>query len=367
MPGTPLSSPDRDEIHAALIEDRDLPVGRDRPPGRSSPDHGHPRGRPPTAAAAATGPRPRSDAPRRCRRRPRERLLAEPGELRARVQPSCKLGRSPVAIVLDLAADDVAGRACVETIYHRRLRRRPRRHRPRVPADAPTPPTLPHQPATPATVRRCRTSCAAPPRSTTAPSPATGKPTRSSAPTTASSMIWLSERVTRYSIPITMPNGYTADDVLAGLVEASTRSPHTCCGRSPSTRDRSGPTGRPSPPPTTSTAGSATRTRRGNAARSRTSTASGDGGSPAAPTSPASPSRRRPRRRDHQRATPPQPRLPSPTASVIPPISPRRSSLLDAVDASLGSARPRRCTPHAPRPRCRSRMSRATHGRGALG
>jgi transposase, IS30 family len=33
-----------------------------------------------------------------------------------------------------------------------------------------------------------------------------------------SSMIWLAERVTRYSIAVTLPCGYTADEVLAGLV-----------------------------------------------------------------------------------------------------------------------------------------------------
>ena len=38
-------------------------------------------------------------------------------------------------------------------------------------------------------------------------------------------MIWLTERVTRYSIPITMPCGYAADDVLAGLVEACEQIP----------------------------------------------------------------------------------------------------------------------------------------------
>jgi IS30 family transposase len=35
----------------------------------------------------------------------------------------------------------------------------------------------------------------------------------------------LTERVTRYSILITMPNGYTADDALAGLVEALDQIP----------------------------------------------------------------------------------------------------------------------------------------------
>jgi IS30 family transposase len=38
-------------------------------------------------------------------------------------------------------------------------------------------------------------------------------------------MIWLSERVTRYSIPVTMPLGYAAVDVLAGLVQACEQIP----------------------------------------------------------------------------------------------------------------------------------------------
>jgi len=54
----------------------------------------------------------------------------------------------------------------------------------------------------------------------------------------ASSMIWLSERVTRFSIPVTMPLGYSADAV---LVEAYEQIPAPiCCVRSASTRDRVG-------------------------------------------------------------------------------------------------------------------------------
>ena len=43
-----------------------------------------------------------------------------------------------------------------------------------------------------------------------------------------SSMIWLTERQSRYLIPVTMPDGYDADAVLAGLIEASTPSRRTC-------------------------------------------------------------------------------------------------------------------------------------------
>lgn len=46
-------------------------------------------------------------------------------------------------------------------------------------------------------------------------------------------MIWLTERVTRYSIPITMPCGYAADAALAGLVEACEQiPPHLLCSLS---------------------------------------------------------------------------------------------------------------------------------------
>jgi IS30 family transposase len=33
-----------------------------------------------------------------------------------------------------------------------------------------------------------------------------------------SSMLWLTERVTRYSIGVSMPNGYAGDGMVAGLV-----------------------------------------------------------------------------------------------------------------------------------------------------
>lgn len=40
-----------------------------------------------------------------------------------------------------------------------------------------------------------------------------------------SSMIWLIERRTRYSIPVTMPEGYNADATLAGLLEGLEQIP----------------------------------------------------------------------------------------------------------------------------------------------
>jgi len=46
-----------------------------------------------------------------------------------------------------------------------------------------------------------------------------------------SSMIWLTERVTRFSIPVTMPFGHAAVDVLAELVEACEQIPPHLRGR----------------------------------------------------------------------------------------------------------------------------------------
>ena len=38
-------------------------------------------------------------------------------------------------------------------------------------------------------------------------------------------MIWLTERLTRYGIPIAMPDGYNADAGLAGLIKGLDRIP----------------------------------------------------------------------------------------------------------------------------------------------
>lgn len=38
-------------------------------------------------------------------------------------------------------------------------------------------------------------------------------------------MLWLTERVTRHAIPVTMPCGYSASEVLAGLVVACEQMP----------------------------------------------------------------------------------------------------------------------------------------------
>ncbi|MFT7648254.1 MAG: IS30 family transposase [Candidatus Poriferisodalaceae bacterium] len=79
----------------------------------------------------------------RCVARPRQRLLQQPGDLCDRVTSKLREGRSPYAIYADLAAEGVTARPCVETIYRAvctgilevkateclRMRRPRRRHR----------------------------------------------------------------------------------------------------------------------------------------------------------------------------------------------------------------------------------------------
>lgn len=223
MPGTPLSSRERDEIHAALTEDHEVPwamlgrrIGRHPTTVMREVDANGGRDKYRPAAAERRS--------KRCRRRQRERLLAVPGELRTRVQRELQLGRSPVAIVLDLDADGVAGRPCAETIYtavydgtlevkaRECLRMRRPRRRSRTARNPSTRPSLPNIVNRPATVND---------RS----EPGHWEVDQIIGAHNRSSMIWLSERVSRYSIPITMPLGYAADAVLAGLVEACEQIP----------------------------------------------------------------------------------------------------------------------------------------------
>ena len=223
MPGTPLSSRERDEIHAALIEDRSISwavlgrwVGRHPTTLMREVDANGGRDRyRPAAAEQRAG---------RCRLRRRERLLAAPGELRDRVRRELRLGRSPVAIVLDMQAEGVEGRPCVETIYtavyngtldvkaRECLRMRRPRRRSRTTRNPTTRPALPNIVDRPIVVND---------RSEVGHwevDQIIGAHNRSS-------MIWLTERVTRYAIPVTMPCGYTAEAVLAGLVEACEQIP----------------------------------------------------------------------------------------------------------------------------------------------
>jgi IS30 family transposase len=223
MPGTPLSSRDRDEIAHALTENPDVSwaeIGRriERHPTTIMRDVTSNGGRRKYRPAAADR---RAD---RWRKRPRARRLAELCELRTRVQNELKLGRSPVAIVLDLDAEGVPGRPCVETIYaavydgtlgvkaRDCLRMRRPRRRSRTGRNASKRPALPNILDRPAAVNDRA-------------EPGHWEVDQIIGAHNRSSMIWLTERVTRFSIPVTMPLGYAAVDVLAGLVEACEQIP----------------------------------------------------------------------------------------------------------------------------------------------
>ena len=226
MPGAPLSLEERELISVALIEDREVAwavvcrrpglVGRHpttiaREVTGNGGRHGY---RPAVAQAAAQA----------ALKRPRVARLAVPGPVRDRVRDELMLGRSPYAIAADLAAEQVEDRVCVETIYTsvydgtlgvkatECLRmRRPRRRRRQ---------------------GRCVSKRASLPNICSRPEEVNerrevghweadqiiGKGNRSS-------MLWLTERVTRYTIGVTMPCGYTADAVLAGLVVACEQIP----------------------------------------------------------------------------------------------------------------------------------------------
>lgn len=223
MPGAPLSLPEREEIGVALIEDRDVPwaviarrVGRH--PTTISREVEVNGGRDGYRSAVA------DRRAVRCRRRSRDGVLAAPGLLRERIRAELQLGRSPVAIVLDLDAEGVAGRPCAETIYtaiydgtldvraRECLRMRRPRRRSRTARNPSNHPALPNIINRPATVND---------RS----EPGHWEVDQIIGANNRSSMIWLSERVSRYSIPVTMPCGYAAGAVLAGLVAACEQIP----------------------------------------------------------------------------------------------------------------------------------------------
>ena len=216
MPGAPLSLPEREEISVALIEDRDASwasigrrVGRapttiSREVERNGDRH---RYRPAVAAARAS----------KQLRRPREHRLAQPGWLRDRITTELTKGRSPEAIWADLRAEGTPQLMCVESIYtavyagtltvkatdclrSRRPRRRTRQAR-----HSNQRPALPNITSRPDTVND---------RS----EPGHWEADQIIGARNQSSMLWLTERVTRFSIPVTMPNGYRAEDTLAGLV-----------------------------------------------------------------------------------------------------------------------------------------------------
>lgn len=223
MPGAPLSLPERDEIAAALINDRDISwaeIGRriDRHPTTIAREVATGGGRNRYLAGSA---HLRAETAR-CR--PRQRRLAQPGPLRDRITHELRLGRSPVAIHADLVAEDIETPPCVESIYVAvyagvlavkpteclRMRRPRRRHRQaRHPSRRAG---LPNIDARPEPVND---------RSEIGHWEADqiiGAHNRSS-------MLTLTERVTRYGILVTMPDGYSADAMVAGLVAGLDRIP----------------------------------------------------------------------------------------------------------------------------------------------
>jgi IS30 family transposase len=222
MPGAPLSLPERDEIHTALTLNPEVSwahiarrIGRhpstvarevDRHGGRTAY-------RPATADRAATA----------ARKRPRPARLAQPGPLRDRVRAALSEGQSPYAIAADLYAEG-GERVCVETIYQSVyngtldvaatdcLRRRRPRRRHRQTRHPNARPALPNISERPAEVDD---------RSEAGHWEADliiGARNRSA-------LLWLTERQCRYSIGVTMPDGYNADATLAGLVEGLEQIP----------------------------------------------------------------------------------------------------------------------------------------------
>jgi IS30 family transposase len=223
MPGAPLSLLEREEIALALVLNPIMSwvhIARrvDRHPTTIARDVAANGGR------AGYRPALADRAAIKARARPRVRRLARAGPLRDRVTAELREGRSPVAIWADLVADGSAERVCVETIYTALyagtldakatecLRTRRPRRRCRQARHANQRPALANIGARPTTVND---------RSELGHWEADqiiGAHNRSS-------MLWLTERVTRYSIPVTMPEGYTADAMLAGLVEGLEQIP----------------------------------------------------------------------------------------------------------------------------------------------
>ena len=223
MPGAPLSLPEREEIGLALTQDRDVSWAEI---GRRVGRHPTTIGRDVTVNGGRDRYRP-AIADRRASEqlcRPRPARLSAPGALRDRVTGEITEGRSPEAIWADLVADDITDRVCVETIYSAVyagvlevkatdcLRSRRPRRRARQTRHASTRPALPNISARPAAVDD---------RSELGlweGDQIIGAHNRSS-------MLWLTERVTRYSIPVTMPEGYSAQAMVAGLVEGLDQIP----------------------------------------------------------------------------------------------------------------------------------------------
>lgn len=223
MPGEPLSLPERDEIAVALIEDPAVPWAEI---GRRVGRHATTIAREVTGHGGRCCYRPavaQRDAVA-ARTRPRAARLRLPGPLRERVTAELKRGRSPVAIWADLAAEDAVERVCPESIYQAVysgvldlkasdcLRSRRRRRRRRQARHTSCRPALPNIAARPSVVNE-RAELGH------------WEADQIIGARNRSSLLTLTERVTRYAIGVTMPEGYSADAMVAGLTDGLDRIP----------------------------------------------------------------------------------------------------------------------------------------------
>ena len=223
MPGAPLSLLEREEISRLLTLNPEISwaaIGRhvERHPTtiarEVSARGGRYRYRPAVADRAA----------HTAKSRPRPRLAGVSDTLRDRLRSELIAGRSPEAIWADLVAEGADGRPCVETIYQaiytgtldvkpaECLRTRRPRRRSRQARHASKRPALPNILLRPDGAND-RTEAGH------------WEADQIIGARNRSSMLWLSERVTRFSIPVTMPEGYSGEAMLAGLVEGLDQIP----------------------------------------------------------------------------------------------------------------------------------------------
>ncbi len=223
MPGAPLSLPEREEISLALIEDSgstwvSISQRVSRHPTTIAREvagnGGRLKYRPATADRQA----------RKALRRPRQSILQGEGPLRTRVASELRQGRSPEAIWADLRAEEAPVVPCVETIYQAVYRgalgvkateclrmRRPRR-RCRQARHANERPGLPNINKRP-DIASDRAE------------PGHWEIDQIIGARNRSSLLTFTERVTRYAMAITMPEGYDAQATLAGLTVGLERIP----------------------------------------------------------------------------------------------------------------------------------------------
>lgn len=223
MPGTPLSSRERDDIAELLREDPDAPWARI---GREVDRHPTTISREVNGNGGRKGYRPASadrDAALALRR-PRECMWRVEDTVRERITKELRQGRSPAAIWAELVADGIDGVPCVQTIYQGvysgalgvkateclRTRRRSRRSRQARRANKRA--GLPNISSRPDDLNKQT-------------EPGHWEIDQIIGAQNGSSLLTLTERVTRVAMAITMPEGYDRIATLAGLCEALDRIP----------------------------------------------------------------------------------------------------------------------------------------------